>query len=219
MEALRKHHAEEIEHHKKEIERLQREIERHQGKIRKLKHDDWSCWARYQFSRPGSLSPVYLPSQWLSDILIDLLLVKASHAWDVMILMLKKIKHFLFEQTCCLLWTSLVCWVVQRTIGCLLLVLFTAVVMLLYSPTYLVTLPKQHIQKGNQRLNAAFRLCPFRVTSYLIICKAYELLLFKLKTCFARDNCSSFKNNMWPFTYSILNRKTTYFINSRAQKY
>lgn len=40
MEALRKHHAEEIEHHKKEIERLQREIDRHKGKIRKLKHDD-----------------------------------------------------------------------------------------------------------------------------------------------------------------------------------
>uniref|UniRef100_A0A3B4ZBU8 ATPase inhibitor, mitochondrial n=1 Tax=Stegastes partitus TaxID=144197 RepID=A0A3B4ZBU8_9TELE len=40
MEALRKHHAEEIEHHKKEIERLQKEINRHQGKIRKLKHDD-----------------------------------------------------------------------------------------------------------------------------------------------------------------------------------
>lgn len=40
MEALRKHHAEEIEHHKKEIERLQRDINRHQGKIRKLKHDD-----------------------------------------------------------------------------------------------------------------------------------------------------------------------------------
>lgn len=40
MEALRKHHAEEIDHHKKEIERLQKEINRHQGKIRKLKHDD-----------------------------------------------------------------------------------------------------------------------------------------------------------------------------------
>lgn len=40
MEALRKHHSEEIEHHKKEIERLQKEIDRHKGKIRKLKHDD-----------------------------------------------------------------------------------------------------------------------------------------------------------------------------------
>lgn len=40
MEALRKHHAEEIDHHKKEIERLQKEIDRHKGKIRKLKHDD-----------------------------------------------------------------------------------------------------------------------------------------------------------------------------------
>lgn len=40
MEALRKHHAEEIEHHKKEIERLQKEIDRHKGKIRRLKHDD-----------------------------------------------------------------------------------------------------------------------------------------------------------------------------------
>uniref|UniRef100_A0A146VP86 ATPase inhibitor, mitochondrial n=1 Tax=Fundulus heteroclitus TaxID=8078 RepID=A0A146VP86_FUNHE len=40
LEALRKHHAEEIEHHKKEIERLQREIDRHKGKIRKLSHDD-----------------------------------------------------------------------------------------------------------------------------------------------------------------------------------
>uniref|UniRef100_A0A087XPT8 Uncharacterized protein n=1 Tax=Poecilia formosa TaxID=48698 RepID=A0A087XPT8_POEFO len=40
MEALRKHHREEIEHHKKEIERLQREIDRHKGKIRKLSHDD-----------------------------------------------------------------------------------------------------------------------------------------------------------------------------------
>ncbi len=40
MEALRKHHAEEIEHHKKEIERLKKEIDRHVGKIRKLKHDD-----------------------------------------------------------------------------------------------------------------------------------------------------------------------------------
>uniref|UniRef100_A0A3Q2X3H6 ATPase inhibitor, mitochondrial n=2 Tax=Haplochromini TaxID=319058 RepID=A0A3Q2X3H6_HAPBU len=40
MEALRKHHTEEIEHHKKEIERLQKEIDRHKGKIRKLKHDD-----------------------------------------------------------------------------------------------------------------------------------------------------------------------------------
>ncbi|KAF0024466.1 hypothetical protein F2P81_023268 [Scophthalmus maximus] len=40
MEALRKHHAEEIEHHKKEIERLGKEIDRHKGKIRKLKHDD-----------------------------------------------------------------------------------------------------------------------------------------------------------------------------------
>ena len=40
MEALRKHHSEEIEHHKKEIERLQREIDRHKGKIRKLNHDD-----------------------------------------------------------------------------------------------------------------------------------------------------------------------------------
>ncbi|XP_074470673.1 ATPase inhibitor, mitochondrial-like [Sebastes fasciatus] len=40
MEALRKHHAEEIEHTKKEIERLQKEIDRHKGKIRKLKHDD-----------------------------------------------------------------------------------------------------------------------------------------------------------------------------------
>lgn len=42
MEALRKHHTEEIEHHKKEIERLQKEIDRHKGKIRKLKHDDWT---------------------------------------------------------------------------------------------------------------------------------------------------------------------------------
>lgn len=42
MEALRKHHTEEIDHHKKEIERLQKEIDRHKGKIRKLKHDDWS---------------------------------------------------------------------------------------------------------------------------------------------------------------------------------
>uniref|UniRef100_A0AAQ4P0M5 ATP synthase inhibitory factor subunit 1a n=1 Tax=Gasterosteus aculeatus aculeatus TaxID=481459 RepID=A0AAQ4P0M5_GASAC len=40
MEALRKHHVEEIEHHKKEIERLQKEIDRHKGKIRKLNHDD-----------------------------------------------------------------------------------------------------------------------------------------------------------------------------------
>lgn len=40
MEALRKHHAEEIDHHKKEIERLQKEIDRHKGKIRKLTHDD-----------------------------------------------------------------------------------------------------------------------------------------------------------------------------------
>uniref|UniRef100_A0A3Q3D2B4 ATPase inhibitor, mitochondrial n=1 Tax=Hippocampus comes TaxID=109280 RepID=A0A3Q3D2B4_HIPCM len=40
MDALRKHHTEEIEHHKKEIERLQKEIDRHQGKIRRLKHDD-----------------------------------------------------------------------------------------------------------------------------------------------------------------------------------
>lgn len=40
MEALRKHHFEEIEHHKKEIERLQKEIDRHLGRIRKLKHDD-----------------------------------------------------------------------------------------------------------------------------------------------------------------------------------
>ncbi|XP_042362573.1 ATPase inhibitor A, mitochondrial-like [Plectropomus leopardus] len=40
MEALRKHHREEIEHHKKEIERLQKEINRHQGRIRKLSHDD-----------------------------------------------------------------------------------------------------------------------------------------------------------------------------------
>ncbi|PWA15207.1 hypothetical protein CCH79_00008657 [Gambusia affinis] len=40
MEALRKHHSEEIENHKKEIERLKREIDRHQGKIRKLSHDD-----------------------------------------------------------------------------------------------------------------------------------------------------------------------------------
>ncbi|XP_010767799.1 ATPase inhibitor A, mitochondrial [Notothenia coriiceps] len=40
MEALRKHHSEEIEHHKTEIERLQREIDRHKGKIRKLNHDD-----------------------------------------------------------------------------------------------------------------------------------------------------------------------------------
>lgn len=50
MEMLRKHHAEEIEHHKKEIERLQREIDRHKGKIRKLKHDDWSWEACYHFS-------------------------------------------------------------------------------------------------------------------------------------------------------------------------
>lgn len=42
MEALKKHHTEEIEHHKKEIERLQKEIDRHKGKIRKLKHDDWT---------------------------------------------------------------------------------------------------------------------------------------------------------------------------------
>ncbi|MBN3301938.1 ATPase inhibitor B, mitochondrial [Amia ocellicauda] len=40
IEALRKHHEEEIHHHKKEIERLQQEIDRHKGKIRKLKHDD-----------------------------------------------------------------------------------------------------------------------------------------------------------------------------------
>ncbi|KAF7210923.1 ATPase inhibitory factor 1 [Nothobranchius furzeri] len=40
LEALRKHHSEEIEHHKKEIERLQKEIDRHKGKIRKLTHDD-----------------------------------------------------------------------------------------------------------------------------------------------------------------------------------
>lgn len=40
LEALRKHHSEEIDHHKKEIERLQKEIDRHKGKIRKLSHDD-----------------------------------------------------------------------------------------------------------------------------------------------------------------------------------
>ncbi|KAJ0003455.1 hypothetical protein NQD34_008553, partial [Periophthalmus magnuspinnatus] len=40
MEALRKHHSEEIDHHKKEIERLRKEICRHEGKIRRLKHDD-----------------------------------------------------------------------------------------------------------------------------------------------------------------------------------
>ncbi|XP_008692750.1 ATPase inhibitor, mitochondrial [Ursus maritimus] len=40
LEALRKHHEEEITHHKEEIERLQKEIERHKKKIKHLKHDD-----------------------------------------------------------------------------------------------------------------------------------------------------------------------------------
>lgn len=66
MEALRKHHAEEIEHHKKEIERLQKEIDRHKGKIRKLKHDDWSWETSYHISSAES-ALFYLPSQWSSD--------------------------------------------------------------------------------------------------------------------------------------------------------
>ncbi|XP_076993613.1 ATPase inhibitor, mitochondrial [Tamandua tetradactyla] len=40
LEALKKHHEDEIVHSKKEIERLQKEIERHKQKIKKLKHDD-----------------------------------------------------------------------------------------------------------------------------------------------------------------------------------
>lgn len=40
LEALKKHHEEEITHHKEEIERLQKEIERHKKKIKHLKHDD-----------------------------------------------------------------------------------------------------------------------------------------------------------------------------------
>ncbi|EFB27216.1 hypothetical protein PANDA_001191, partial [Ailuropoda melanoleuca] len=40
LEALRKHHEEEITHHKEEIERLQKEIERHKKKIKHLKHND-----------------------------------------------------------------------------------------------------------------------------------------------------------------------------------
>lgn len=72
MEALRRHHTEEIEHHKKEIERLQKEIDRHKGKIRKLKHDDWNWEACYHFPfRPSDCQVNYYPK------LIDLMLVKA----------------------------------------------------------------------------------------------------------------------------------------------
>ncbi|XP_006862282.1 PREDICTED: ATPase inhibitor, mitochondrial [Chrysochloris asiatica] len=40
LEALKKHHEDEIIHSKKEIERLQKEIERHKQRIKKLKNDD-----------------------------------------------------------------------------------------------------------------------------------------------------------------------------------
>ncbi|XP_007934010.1 ATPase inhibitor, mitochondrial [Orycteropus afer afer] len=40
LEALKKHHEDEIVHSKREIERLQKEIERHKQKIKQLKRDD-----------------------------------------------------------------------------------------------------------------------------------------------------------------------------------
>lgn len=67
MEALRKHHSEEIEHHKKEIERLQKEIDRHKGKIRKLKHDDWS----YHFSSRESSLFLFAKSMMIKYWLIN----------------------------------------------------------------------------------------------------------------------------------------------------
>lgn len=175
MEALRKHHAEEIEHHKKEIERLQKEIDRHRGKIRKLKHDDWSCRACSSILSSWESFPCLFAKSMVIRYIDWFTAGQGKSFMRCHDTNIKKNKALTFWTSMSLiLSTSLVYWFVQRTIGCLLLVLFTAVVLLLYSPTYLVTLPKQHIQKVNQRLNAAFRLCPFR-TSYLIICKAYEL--------------------------------------------
>lgn len=75
VEALRKHHSEEIEHHKKEIERLQKEIDRHKGKIRRLKHDDWSWEAS---NHPLKKSMIF--RCWL----INLLLMKAGLHSDTM---------------------------------------------------------------------------------------------------------------------------------------
>uniref|UniRef100_A0A0P6J910 ATPase inhibitor, mitochondrial n=1 Tax=Heterocephalus glaber TaxID=10181 RepID=A0A0P6J910_HETGA len=40
LEALKKHHEDEIYHHKKAIEHMEKEIERHKQKIKQLKHDD-----------------------------------------------------------------------------------------------------------------------------------------------------------------------------------
>ncbi|XP_021116485.1 ATPase inhibitor, mitochondrial-like [Heterocephalus glaber] len=40
LEALKKHHEDEIYHHKKAIECMEKEIERHKQKIKQLKHDD-----------------------------------------------------------------------------------------------------------------------------------------------------------------------------------
>lgn len=103
MEMLKKHHEEEIDHHRKEIERLQKEIDRHRGKIRKLKHDDWSLLSIFQ-----RVHPFYYPSQRLPAI--DWLYCRSEpdHKWpnDKNL----KIKCFFSENACHSLTNDCVQW-------------------------------------------------------------------------------------------------------------
>lgn len=103
LEMLRSHHEEEIEHHRKEIERLQKEIDRHKGKIRKLKHDDWSLFPIFHF-----------PSQWLPAF--DWLYCRSEQDHKRPIDKNLKIKCFHFENACHLLTNNCICvqyWIVQ----------------------------------------------------------------------------------------------------------